>query len=97
MSVIAVWSGGHGWPIRIFGTLLTGYTLHGSVHLAAALVTPGHAFGAITALPAVTAYGASRSTACAPIECSRGATSPPVGWPVHCWDCRSISCTRSGS
>ena len=57
ISVIAVWSGGRGWPMRIFGALLTGYTLHGAVHLAAAFVTTGYAFGAITALPAVTAYG----------------------------------------
>ena len=56
-AVLAVWSGRPGWPMRVFGTLLAGYTLHGFVHLAAALALPGYVFGAITALPAVIVYG----------------------------------------
>jgi hypothetical protein len=57
ISVLAVWSGRRGWPMRVFGLLLAGYTLHGFVHLAAALVSNGYVFGAITALPAVIVYG----------------------------------------
>jgi hypothetical protein len=57
VSVLAVWSGRPGWPMRIFAVALCGYTLHGVVHVVAGVVGTGYVFGATTALPAVVVYG----------------------------------------
>jgi Protein of unknown function with HXXEE motif len=57
LAVLAAWSARPGWPMRLFGVALGGYTLHGLGHLAAGLAGRGYAFGVVTALPAVVVYG----------------------------------------
>lgn len=56
--VAATRSARPGWTMRIFGALLFGWTLHGVVHLIDAVSGSAYAFGEVTAVPAVVAYGA---------------------------------------